>query len=61
MSGSLFEWCFEWDENNVGIKRIARGGDYRTLDYQLYLAMKLYNYPYDKNQDINLRIGRSAR
>ncbi len=61
MSGSLFEWCFDWHYNNVGSKRIARGGDYRTLDYQLYLAMVLYNDPYDYNQDINLRIGRSAR
>lgn len=61
MSGSLFEWCFEWRDDNVGIKRIVRGGDYRTLDYQLYLAWKYSNEPYDYNQDINLRIGRSAR
>lgn len=61
MSGSLFEWCFEWDHNYVGIKRLARGGDYRTHNYDLYLAMILYNDPYDYNQKINLRIGRSAR
>jgi formylglycine-generating enzyme required for sulfatase activity len=61
MSGSVYEWCFDWDSRYKGINRVYRGGSWASNWRQLGIGVLYYNgaKPYFTSDSLGFRIARS--
>ncbi len=56
MSGNLWEWCFDWDPDGVGLYRIYRGGSWYDFAYISWVAYGFSIHPDIDSMIIGFRV-----
>ena len=72
MSGNVFEWCYDWGNDNSvssstadtgvssGTDRVFRGGSWYTKNNFCAVSSRRHNYPFNCNSILGFRVVRNA-
>lgn len=56
MSGNVWEWCYDWHPDYVGLLRVQRGGDWKHFAAYCRVDFRYYNGPKYGSSTIGFRL-----